>query len=139
MTIAALRSCHLRVFLPFPAPLCSHIRASSAVSETALIPAPTARPNLAPCFGLDELVAQWNKPVCLLHKPVFQAYMLWGLYTAFQKKKRGKKVISAAVWIRKGRQKAEWIILTRFRMCCRWPGFCKAIKARNLKGVYWML
>lgn len=91
MTIAALRSCHLRVFLPFPAPLCSHIRASGAVSETALIPAPAARPNLASCFGLDELVAQWNKPVCLLHKPVFQAYMLWGLYTAFQKKKKGEK------------------------------------------------
>lgn len=56
-------------------------------SKTALISAAAARPNLASCFGLDELVAQWNKPVCLLHKPVFQAYMLWRLYTAFQKKK----------------------------------------------------
>lgn len=104
--MAVLRSCHLRVFLPFSAPLCSHIRALCAVSETALISAPAARPNLASCFGLDEPVAQWNKPVCLLHKPVFQAYMLWGLYTAFQKKE-GEKVISAAVWIRKRAAKSR--------------------------------
>lgn len=45
------------------------------------------RPNLASCFGLDELVAQWTKPVCLLHKPMFQAYTLWQLYRALQKKK----------------------------------------------------
>lgn len=56
-----------------------------------------AGPNLAWCFGLDELVAQWNKPVCLLHKPMFQAYTLWRLYTALLKK---KEVISAAVWVR---------------------------------------
>lgn len=45
-------------------------------------------PNLASRFGLDEPVAQWNKPVCLLHKPMFQAYMLWQLYTALQKKEK---------------------------------------------------
>lgn len=37
-------------------------------------------------FGLDEPVAQRNKPVCLLHKPMFRAYMLWRLYTALKKK-----------------------------------------------------
>lgn len=81
-----LGSCHLRLFLPFSASLCHHISAFGAWSKTALISAAAARPNLASCFGLDELVAQWNKPVCLLHKPVFQACMLWRLYTAFQKK-----------------------------------------------------
>lgn len=64
-----------------------------------------ARPNLASCFGLDELVAQWNKPVCLLYKPVFQAYTLWRLYMDCKKKK--KKVISAAAWIRKGWRKKK--------------------------------
>lgn len=105
VTIAVLRSCHLRVFLPFSAPLCSHIRAFSAVSETALISAPAARPNLASCFGLDEPVAQWNEPVCLLHKPVFQAYMLWGLYTAFQKKMGGGSNFSCCVDKEKGVKK----------------------------------
>lgn len=104
-TIAALCSCHLRIFLPFPAPLCSHIRAFGAISETALISASAARPNLASCFGLDELVAQWNKPVCLLHKPVFQAYMLWGLYTALKKKKWGKSNFSCCVDKEKGGKK----------------------------------
>lgn len=81
---------HLRVFLPFSASLCHHKCAFRAWSKTALISAAAAaaRPNLASCFELDELVAQWNKPVCLLHKPVFQAYVLWRLYTAFQKKKK---------------------------------------------------
>lgn len=103
--MAAFRSCHLRVLLPFSAPLCHHICAFGAFIETALISAPAAWPNLASCFGLDELVARWNKPVCLLHKPMFQAYMLWGLYTAFLKK--GEKVISAAVWIRKRAAKSR--------------------------------
>lgn len=71
----------------FSASLCHHICAFGPWSKTALISAAAAAAsNLASCFGLDELVAQWNKPVCLLHKPVFQAYMLWRLYTAFQKK-----------------------------------------------------
>lgn len=39
-------------------------------------------------FGLDEPMAQWNKPVCLLHKPMFRAYMLWRLYTALKKKEK---------------------------------------------------
>lgn len=77
-------------------------------------------------------MAQWNKPVCLLHKPVFQAYMLWRLYTALQK----KKVISAAVWIRRWVEKAERIILAWFRTCCSWPGFCKAPKAQAIKGEF---
>lgn len=97
VTAAALRSCR-RAFLPFSASLCHHMCVRG--------PSPAARSNLAPCFGVDELVAQWNKPVCLLHKPVFQAYMLWRLYTAFQKKKK-KKVISAAVWIRKRAAKSR--------------------------------
>lgn len=48
-----------------------------AYSRTALISSPTASPNLATCSGLDELVAHWNKPVCLLYKPMFQAYAFW--------------------------------------------------------------
>lgn len=39
-------------------------------------------------FRLDEPVAQRNKPVCLLRKPVFRAYMLWRLYSALEKKER---------------------------------------------------
>lgn len=87
-------------------------------------------------FRIDEPVAQRNKPVCLLRKPVFRAYMLWRLYSAPKKKKKereremgggrgGKKVIPAAAWIRKRESeerkkkgKAERIILTRFRTCC---------------------
>lgn len=106
-----------------------------AYSRAALISAfLPPRPNLASCFGLDELVAQWTKPVCLLHKPMFQAYTLWQLYRALQK----KKVNLAAVWIKKWvggkkKKKLERIILALFRACCSWPGFCKALKAQDIK------
>lgn len=81
-------------------------------------------------FRLDEPVAQRNKPVCLLRKPVFRAYMLWRLYSALKKNRKGaegrereggEKVIPAAARIRKRegeKNKAEWIMLTRFGRCC---------------------
>lgn len=49
------------------------------------------KPNLASCSGLDAPVAQWNKPVCLLYKPMFQAYTLWRLHTALLKEKKRER------------------------------------------------
>lgn len=133
-TIAALRSCHLRVFLPFPA-LC----AATYVHPVLSVKLHSSLLLLQGLIWLHvlDLMSSWPSGISLFASSISPCSRLtcFGDFTQLFKKKGGKKVISAAVWIRK---RVEWIILTRFRMCCRWPGFCKAIKARNLKGVYWM-
>lgn len=120
---------HLRVFLCALSSLCHRnvCLLSAPLLVWIILLCERTGPNLAWCFGLDELVAQWNKPVCLLHKPMFQAYTLWRLYTALLKK---KEVISAAVWIR-----SWWrgILLALLR--AGWPGFWKAFRARDISRI----
>lgn len=81
-----------------------------------------------------DLMSPWPSGISLFASSISPCSRLtcFGNFTQLCKK-RGKKVISAAVWIRKWVEKAERIILTRFRTCCSWPGFCKARKAQDIK------
>lgn len=81
-----------------------------------------------------DLMSLWPSGISLFASSVSPCSRLtcFGDFTQLCKKKK-KKVISAAVWIMKWVEKADRVILTRFRTCCSWPGFCKALKAQDIK------